>query len=206
MPLEQFPALVQLDWIEHVFTLRTATPTSERHSDNLALRQILPLTAKYWKQAQQIHDNQIAVIRKNSENYQLNTDGLCTQEKAVALIISVADCCAIYAVDPVSRSIGLAHSGNRGTEKNILKSLVANMKASFGTISSNLIIQLSPCIRFPQYPVDFVSQIKAQAIELGITQIYDCETCTASNLHRYYSYRAEKGQTGRMMAALTIKS
>lgn len=206
MSFEQFPALTQLDWIEHAFTLRTATPTPERHSDNLALRQTLPLTAKYWKRAQQIHSNQVTVIQAKSDDYQPNVDGLCTCEKEVALVISVADCCAIYAVDPVNRSIGLAHSGRQGTEKNILKSLVENMKISFGTNPANLVIQLSPCIRFPQYPIDFVSQIKTQANKLGIIQIHDCGACTASNVHRYYSYRAEKGQTGRMMAVLTLKN
>ena len=80
------------------------------------------------------------------------------------------------------------------------------MTRSFQSKPADLILQLSPCIRFPQYPIDFVSKIKSQARELGIYQIYDCEICTSINLRRYYSYRAEKGQTGRMMAVLAIKN
>ncbi|MEZ5406339.1 MAG: polyphenol oxidase family protein [Verrucomicrobiia bacterium] len=125
--------------------------------------------------------------------------------KNIALAIFVADCCAIYVVDPLTQSIGLAHSGRQGTEKNILRSLVKEMQMTFGAQPSQLIVQLSPCIRFPNYPIDFVSQIKNQAKALGIQQLYDCEICTVSNLDHYYSYRAEQGKTGRMMAALAKK-
>lgn len=205
MTFIQFPALQQIYWIEHAFTMRQATPTPERHGDNLSLRKKLPITAHRWKSAQQIHSNQVTVVTKHSDDCQPDTDALCTQEKGVALVISVADCCAIYVVDPINYAIGLAHSGRQGTEKNILQSLATQMKAAFGTQTSDLIVQLSPCIRYPQYPIDFVSQIKSQAHALGITQLYDCEICTASHLDRFYSYRAEKGKTGRMMAVLVVK-
>jgi len=39
---------------------------------------------------------------------------------------------------------------------------------------------------------------------LGIQKIYDCSICTACDLDRYYSYRAEKGRTGRMLAVLGL--
>ncbi|MBX7157707.1 MAG: polyphenol oxidase family protein [Verrucomicrobiae bacterium] len=205
MSFIQFPALQKIDWIEHIFTTRHATATPERHVDNLVLREKLPITPYAWKSAQQIHSNRVVVVTKQSENCQPETDALCTQEKNIALAISVADCCVIYVVDPLTQSIGLAHSGRQGTEKNILQTLVEEMKITFGTAPSQLIVQLSPCIRFPNYPIDFVSQIKTQAKVLGIQQFYDCEICTASNLDHYYSYRAEQGKTGRMMAVLAKK-
>ncbi|MEM0897936.1 MAG: laccase domain-containing protein [Verrucomicrobiota bacterium] len=32
--------------------------------------------------------------------------------------------------------------------------------------------------------------------------MHDCGTCTAENVEIYYSYRREKGKTGRMLAML----
>ena len=34
----------------------------------------------------------------------------------------------------------------------------------------------------------------------GVKEIHDSGVCTACDLDRYYSYRAEKGKTGRMLA------
>ena len=35
--------------------------------------------------------------------------------------------------------------------------------------------------------------------------MHDSGVCTACDLKRYYSYRAEKGQTGRMLALLALR-
>nr|MBA2241521.1 laccase domain-containing protein [Chthoniobacterales bacterium] len=68
----------------------------------------------------------------------------------------------------------------------------------------DLIVQLSPCIRPPHYEIDFAAQIIAQCRERGVENVHDCAVCTACDLERYYSYRAEKGRTGRMLALLTM--
>src|SRR6266567_3432156 len=39
---------------------------------------------------------------------------------------------------------------------------------------------------------------------IGLVQIHDSDVCTACDLDRYYSYRAEKGKTGRMLALLGL--
>ena len=36
----------------------------------------------------------------------------------------------------------------------------------------------------------------------GVREVHDPGTCTSRDLRRYYSYRAEKGQTGRLLAVL----
>jgi copper oxidase (laccase) domain-containing protein len=47
--------------------------------------------------------------------------------------------------------------------------------------------------------------IMAQCGDAGVGRVYDCGTCTAANLDTYYSYRAECGKTGRMLALLAIR-
>jgi purine-nucleoside/S-methyl-5'-thioadenosine phosphorylase / adenosine deaminase len=67
-----------------------------------------------------------------------------------------------------------------------------------------MILQLSPCIRPPHYEVDFASEIVSQCRALDVKGIHDSGVCTACDLNRYYSYRAEKGKTGRMLALLGL--
>ena len=66
-------------------------------------------------------------------------------------------------------------------------------------------MQLSPCIRPPHYEVDFAAEIIRQARAAGVEQVHDSGRCTASDPARYYSYRAEKGRTGRMLALLALR-
>ncbi|MFV1995218.1 MAG: laccase domain-containing protein, partial [Verrucomicrobiales bacterium] len=62
----------------------------------------------------------------------------------------------------------------------------------------------SPCIRPPDYEVDFAAGIRQQCCERGVPpeQVHDEGISTVSAPDRYYSYRAEKGRTGRMLALL----
>jgi hypothetical protein len=65
-------------------------------------------------------------------------------------------------------------------------------------------VQLSPCIRPPHYEIDFAAKILRQCREVGVKEVHDCGVCTACDLQNYYSYRAEKGRTGRMLALLAM--
>lgn len=135
-----------------------------------------------------------------------DVDGLVTNLPNQLLAIYVADCAAIYLVDPVTHSIALLHSGKKGTEGNILREAVMEMRKHFGTNPEDLICVVSPCIRPPDYDVDFAATIRYQARELGIANFHDSCQNTASDLNLHYSYRIEKGQTGRMLALLSISN
>jgi copper oxidase (laccase) domain-containing protein len=170
--------------------------------------------------AEQIHGNNIAVIDKVGSALRADRgrrgaaslpgrefpgcDGIITNQRGVALGIYVADCCAVYIVDPKSPAIGLVHSGRKGTELGVVTNAIRHMSERFGSDPANMIVQLSPCIRPPHYEVDFAEEIVRQCRALGIQQIHDSGMCTACDLDRYYSYRAEKGKTGRMLALMGL--
>jgi len=116
----------------------------------------------------------------------------------------VADCCAVYLVDRNARTIGLVHSGKKGTALGVVRNAVTSMRKEFGITSGDLIAQLSPCIRPPHYEIDFATEIVRQCRDAGIKEIHDSGVCTACDLEHYYSYRAEKGRTGRMLALLAL--
>jgi len=86
----------------------------------------------------------------------------------------------------------------------VVPNAIETMKTRFGSRAADLIVQLSPCIRPPHYEIDFAAEIIRQCRALGATSVNDCGTCTACDLARYYSYRAEKGRTGRMLAFLAL--
>jgi copper oxidase (laccase) domain-containing protein len=156
--------------------------------------------------AQQIHGDKIAVIDQaiNRDQEFAGCDGLITNQRKVALGIHVADCCAIYIVDPKTPAVGLVHSGKKGTELAIAAKAIQEMRKHFGSSPADLIVQLSPCIRPPHYEIDFAAKIVEQLRAAGVKQIHDSGACTACDIARYYSYRLEKGKTGRMLALLGL--
>jgi copper oxidase (laccase) domain-containing protein len=108
-------------------------------------------------------------------------------------------------LDPVRHCVGLVHSGKKGTELEITARAIALMQKEFGSQPNELIVQLSPCIRPPHYEIDFAAAIVQQCRDAGVNQVHDCNICTACDLERYYSYRVEKGKTGRMLALLALQ-
>lgn len=133
-------------------------------------------------------------------------DSLITASARLCLGIYVADCAAVYVVDPQRRAIGLAHSGKKGTELGIVPATIEAMQKTFGSNPADMVIQVAPCIRPPNYEIDFAAAILGQARDCGVSRIFDCGENTAGDLERYYSYRQEKGKTGRMLALLALRN
>jgi len=131
-------------------------------------------------------------------------DGIISNQRGIALGIYVADCCAVYIVDPKTPAIGLVHSGRKGTELGVITNAIRQMIERFGSDPAEMVVQLSPCIRPPHYESDFAVEIIRQCRALGVKQIHDSRICTACDLDQYYSYRAEKGKTGRMLAVIGL--
>ncbi len=74
-------------------------------------------------------------------------DGLTTNENGLALGVLGADCPGILFCDPVSKSIGAAHSGWRGTVMKIGAKTVLQMKELYGADPKNILAVIGPSIR-----------------------------------------------------------
>jgi YfiH family protein len=162
-----------------------------------------------WWRAEQVHGTEIATVPGAPQIPYADglpvvpgVDGLISNQDHTLLSIYVADCGAIWLADRRTRAIGLLHSGKKGTEGNILQRAVDRMTEQFGSAPADLIAVLSPCIRPPDYEVDFAAEIARQATRAGIGNFIDSGLNTACDLSRFYSYRKESGKTGRMMALL----
>jgi copper oxidase (laccase) domain-containing protein len=213
--VEFFPALQAAGVVRHAFVGRipgidVATDRAEAldrlDATHRAIRAELGLAATVFATAEQVHGNQVAVVADSLGEDQCfaGVDAVITNQRGVLLGIYVADCCAIFLADPVRPAIGLVHSGKKGTERAIVRNAIDMMGEHFGSVPGDLIVQLSPCIRPPHYEVDFAQEIVRQVRASGVQKVHDSGRCTACDLSRYYSYRAEKARTGRMLALLGL--
>jgi len=205
---------VRAGWVERIPDL---TLTGDRDDAMMRLRphhstavQNFGGPNSHWWRAEQIHGTAVAlipgapqVIAPDGMPVVPNADGLITRNPNTVLAIYVADCGPIWLADRKTGAIGLLHSGKKGTEGNILTIALGQMSRHFGTHPNDVVAVLGPCIRIPDYDVDFASQIGEQAKNSGIGSYLDCGLNTATDLKRFYSYRREMGKTGRMMAMIT---
>ncbi|GHC61493.1 hypothetical protein GCM10007100_31040 [Roseibacillus persicicus] len=178
-------------------TLRELEPVHRQAVEGLGFQ-----WSQLWR-AEQVHGAEVFSIATDGPGRVVPAvDGLLTKRDDVLLGIYVADCGLIWIADPVTRAMALLHSGRKGTEGEILTHAVESLKREYGSRPEDLIVVLGPCIRPPHYEVDIATQIARQARAAGIKNFHDCGICTGANVADYYSYRLEKGCTGRMLGLL----
>lgn len=211
-PLNAIPG-VRVGWVERLPDLAITGDRDEamkllRPYHAQAVSDFAGSAADWWR-AEQVHGTSVAVVPGAPQITTADglpvvpgVDGLVTLQPGIVLAIYVADCGAIWLADRKTGAIGLLHSGKKGTEGNILKNALAVMAENFGTKPEDVTVVLSPCIRLPDYDVDFAGEIGRQAEVAGVSHFIDCGLNTASDLQRFYSYRRELGKTGRMMAMI----
>ncbi len=213
-PVESFAALSALPRVRHGFVRRipgldVATDREEALARLETIHQSIRAEGGFadgaFVTAEQVHGGSVSLVDQPQPHCFAAADGLVTNLSGVSLGIYVADCCAVFLVDPVRRAIGLVHSGKKGTEQTITAQAIALMGEHFSSEPRDLVVQLSPCIRPPHYEVDFAAEIVRQVHAAGVEKVHDAGQCTACDLEHYYSYRVEKGQTGRMLALLALE-
>jgi len=199
VPFEQFPALSAIGICRHAFAQRIpginvshdkAEVLKRLDAAHREIRNAIGIGDWLLFTAQQIHGNKIAIVDApmTSGKEFAACDGIITNQRGIVLGVYVADCCAVYIVDSKTPAIGLVHSGRKGTDLGVVPNAITQMSDRFGSDPANIIA------------AEIVSQCRA----LGVQEIHDSGVCTACDLKRYYSYRAEKGKTGRMLAVFGL--
>lgn len=155
-------------------------------------------------------------------------DALITNRKGVTLGVFTADCIPIFILDRGTPASGIAHAGWRGSLARIASKTITEMHTSFGTQFRDCLINLGPAIQKCCYNVStellnqfvnrFGSDVKhedrlclqtaniKQLIDIGVPpdSISTSPMCTSCNTDIFYSYRAEGGQTGRMLSFIQL--
>ena len=201
MNLLRFPELEQRALL-HGFTPRSAPPLTSAELPKIFEKEGLPVN---FVSAEQTHGADVAVVSAGEAGQMIpSVDALITREKNLSLVIRVADCGPVWIHCGKTGAIGLVHSGRKGTEAGVVPATIRRMKQEFGSDPEEMMALLGPCIRPPYYDVDFASEILRQLKGEKVGKVVDSGLCTAANLKRFYSYRAEKGQTGRHFAFLSL--
>jgi len=154
-------------------------------------------------------------------------DALVTRLHGVGLMIKVADCQAVFLVDPLRQVVANVHCGWRGSIQGILGKVVRLLHERFQSHPTNLLATISPslgpcCAEFRNFPqelpesflpfklgdnhFDFwaISRWQLQRAGLLPEHIETAGQCTVCGVDRFFSYRAEKA-TGRMAAVVGWK-
>lgn len=161
-----------------------------------------------------------------------DTDGLVTKELNTPLMLFFADCVPVMLIDTKSTATALVHAGWRGAVGSIGANALKYMMEHYGTKPENVYAAIGPSIGPCCYEVDDAVLSKAQPYKecfrpttpghyqlnlwqvnrvqlerLGVpgSQILDSSYCTEDHVHEFFSYRAEKGKTGRLAAIIYRK-
>lgn len=188
--------------LKHVFTLRTDFGCAPADLPRILAEAEMP---EGGVMAEQTHGNEVAVVGKSHAGKVVPiADAMITREKNVPLVIRVADCGPVWIHCAKTNIIGLVHSGKKGTELGVVPATIRRMKDEFGADPRDMVALLGPCIRPPNYEVDFASEIVRQLKAEQVGKVMDSGLCTAADPDRFFSYRREKGKTGRHYAIFSL--
>ena len=201
MTFLRFPEL-EARGLLHAFTLRSVSPLISADVPQILEEAQLP---KDYGIGEQTHGVGVAIVNEGGKGKVIPTvDALITREKNLSLVIRVADCGPVWIHCEKTGAIGLVHSGRKGTEAGVVGATIRRMREEFGSEPSSMLALLGPCIRPPHYEVNFAGEILRQLEREKVGKVVDSGLCTAADLKRFYSYRAEKGKTGRHFAILSL--
>ncbi|RYD30885.1 MAG: laccase domain-containing protein [Verrucomicrobiaceae bacterium] len=214
--METWPALLPLPGVAHGMvgrvpeisvSLDKAEVLARLQPWHDAAREALGFPRDRLFTAEQVHGGETARITSGSPRWTPGVDGLMTDEPGLLLGIHTADCAPVFIVDPVRKAIALLHSGRKSTEAGITPHTIRLMADAYGSRPADLVVQIAPCIRPPLFETDIAATIRRDALRAGVpaAQVHDCGTCTGSQVDRYYSYRVEKGKTGRLLSLLGMR-
>lgn len=176
----------------------------------------------------QVHGTRLV----NPEQWQpdIEADAAWTDRPGQVLAILTADCLPILLASRDGRMVAALHAGWRGLADGIIQSTLARLPvepdslqawigpgisadhyevgaevvATFGDLPAELAaaFAVNPAGR---YQADLKALAGWYLQQGGVSCVVDCQRCTASDPHRFFSYRRERGRTGRQATLIWIE-
>ncbi|HHB94384.1 MAG TPA: peptidoglycan editing factor PgeF [Campylobacterales bacterium] len=199
------------DKIQQKFPNMKFIVANQTHSDHISI--ITDVTSRGWDSIDSAIDD---------------CDALISNQKGVILTILTADCVPILLFDTKQKIISAIHAGWRGTEQQIVIKTIKKMEQEFNSNPKDILAGIAPSIGRCCYEVDWgVAQHfqeydnafdrvedkymldlphinRLQLIKVGVREknIELSSICTACEVDNYFSYRKEKGCSGRFMSMI----
>lgn len=236
-----FPELVVAESTRHggvslppYHTLNLGRSTQDKPEHVAINRQLfweaIGITKEQVASSHQVHGNEV-LVTETAGDYE-GYDALITQQKAIYLAVTVADCTPIVIYDPVNKVVAAIHAGWRGTVSSIVVNAVQKMQATFGTNPSDCHAYIGTCIdrasfevgeevarHFAEHLKDFDEGKQKFLVDLKVANHDQLVSCgvpsgqiqisaysTVTDNRDYFSYRKENGTTGRMLLVIGMKN
>ena len=150
-------------------------------------------------------------------------DALITNQSGLAIAIRTADCYPILLADSRNRAVAAIHAGWRGTAEQIVITTIEKMSSQFGTDPNDISGAIGPGIGVCCYEVgedvsssfgfvirthlDLALENRKQLESAGVPteNIEALDVCTFCDAERFFSYRREKDNAGRMTSFIRIE-
>ncbi len=163
------------------------------------------------------------------EDRQQAGDALVTDQVGRSIGVRTADCVPLLLLDRRTRAVAAIHAGWRGTAAQIARNTVEKLRQDHGSHPGDLYAAIGPCIRpccyevssevaelFAAWPesvprptqckphLDLAAVNRSQLLDAGVpgAQIFDCELCTYCLADRFFSFRREPDNPGRMLSSI----
>jgi YfiH family protein len=203
----QAPNLLDLDWLDHGFGLRDSEP---------------PAGVRTVKQ---IHSS----IVLDAADPLPEGDALISDRAGVRVGVKTADCVPILLADPSIPVVAAIHAGWRGSAANIVAATVRELEARWKVRPGNLRAAIGPSIGVCCYEVgpevarqfetwnsklrqarspvhlDLPAINEAQLRAAGVADIWKSGECTFCMSGRFFSFRREREQAGRMLSFIGLQ-
>lgn len=182
----------------------------------------------------QIHSDRVVAVDETFDFHTPpECDALITNRPHIPLMVMSADCTPILLVDPLHRAIGAVHAGRAGALSAILPKTIETMARTYGSRLGDLRISLGPSIHGCCYEInsDIASETEAkgykkalrkegekffldvntillmqlESLGIGPGQIERIDHCTSCRCDTYFSYRADRQQTGRIAGVIMLR-
>ncbi len=182
--------------------------------------------------AKQVHGARVLEVKAGDDPDRIaeeEADALITGAPELAVGVRTADCAPVLLASEDGQWVAAVHAGWRGAVGGVLEATVAAL-AERGAPARSLVAAIGPCIGPDAFEVGpevveqaagavdvtglsrpgegdrlhldlsgFVARVLERA---GVARIEEVRACTASDLERWFSHRAESGRTGRQMSAI----
>jgi YfiH family protein len=171
----------------------------------------------------QVHGTNVCIAQKGQQT----GDALVTNQRHLILAVSAADCYPILFHDPINKVVGAAHAGWRGTCARIVESVliemvklgaeISNIKVAIGQgicqknfeVGREVIAAFSeagfPNACWQDNKIDLVKSNIFVLEQMNILpqNIWSMNRCTFEE--DFFSYRRDKGKTGRMWGLISLE-
>lgn len=171
----------------------------------------------------QVHGHKVNIAKTGRQE----GDALVSNQKGLILAVSIADCYPILFYDEQNGVIGAAHAGWRGTVEKIAAATINEMK-KLGAKTEDIQVAIGQGISQQKFEVgkEVIEQFEAAGFPYSCwadnkidlikcnafvlkennipeNNIWTMNRCTFED--DFFSYRRDKGKTGRMWAVIAMK-